>query len=157
MKLNAYDVAQLLLVLSVLALIVYGSLTFMNLSFVIIGMFLLLSLRVLSLESRMEEKEKGKESKAEKLMEARKWDELVARIGKLREEMTAKIGMVEAKMSSEKAVEERLAKLYEKIIGIENKVTKTTKTLASSYDVLERRLRRIETELGLATEEGEAE
>ena len=54
-------------------------------------------------------------------------------------------------------MEERLAKLYEKIIGIENKVMKTTKTLASSYDVLDKRIRRIEEELGLATEEGEAE
>ena len=154
MKLNAYDVVQLVLVLSVLGLILANKLTFVNLSFVIILMVIVVFVRVMGLEDEIS---KPKEDRAEKLKEARKWDELISRISKMREELQARIGIVESKISSEKAVEERLAKLYEKIIGIENRVTKTTKTLASSYDVLDRRIKRMEQELGFVEDQGEAE
>ena len=159
MKLDIYDVVQLLLVLGILGLIVFGKLSYMSLAFSIVLMVIVLFGKVLEMESRMEHRP---DSKAEKLKEARKWDELVSRMAKMREELQARIGLVESKISSEKAVEERLSKLYEKIISIENRVTKTTKTLASSYDVLDRRIRRMETELGLinpeeSEEEGGAE
>ena len=156
---DIYDVVQLLLVLGVLLLIIAGRLTYMNLAFSVILMVVVLFGKVLEMESRMEHQP---DNKAEKLKEARKWDELVSRMAKMREELQARIGLVESKISSEKAVEERLSKLYEKIINIENRVAKTTKTLASSYDILEKRIRRMETELGLinpeeAEEEGGAE
>ncbi len=142
--LSIYDMLHLALLGVVAVLMLTGWLNFTILYLVVVAMIVLMLFRIMELESR------PFESKAEKLKEAEKWDAVESKIQKVKEKLEARIKDIENRMTDDAVLEERLSKLYDRLTAIEEQIRENAARNSEMSLGMEKRLRRIELELGLA-------